>query len=172
MVIGLNIQRVYLVIGKQSVHFTDPIQMVDLLLRQNAVKPIAFNHFLSIDNDSAHTNITPYCHPPEKQEYHGGPGVIGYDIAGPEAPFPPLLFTGAYALAAKMGLKTTVHAGESEGPERIWEAIDGQRSVDQIVDQVCDTFDVKRRRAQKDVLKFLRSLQRQELIQSLDGGQR
>jgi len=60
----------------------------------------------------------------EKQEYHGGVGVIGYDIAGPEAPFPPLLFGEAYALATRMGLRKTVHAGESEGPERIWEAIE------------------------------------------------
>ena len=60
----------------------------------------------------------------EKEEYHRGVGVIGFDIAGPESPFPPLLFTEAYALAHKMGLRKTVHAGESEGPERIWEALE------------------------------------------------
>ncbi|MFO7655311.1 MAG: adenosine deaminase [Candidatus Krumholzibacteriia bacterium] len=60
----------------------------------------------------------------EKEEFHGGVGVVGFDIAGPEAPFPPLLFSGAYALADQMGLRKTVHAGESEGPERIWEALD------------------------------------------------
>ncbi len=60
----------------------------------------------------------------EKEEYHAGVGVIGFDIAGPEAAFPPLLFTDAYKLATQMGLRTTVHAGESEGPERVWEAIE------------------------------------------------
>ncbi len=60
----------------------------------------------------------------EKEEYHSGVGVVGFDIAGPESPFPPLLFTDSYALAHKMGLRKTVHAGESEGPERIWEAIE------------------------------------------------
>ena len=60
----------------------------------------------------------------EKEEFHDGVGVIGFDIAGHEAPFPPLLFKDAYALAAQMGLKRTAHAGESEGPERIWEALD------------------------------------------------
>ncbi len=60
----------------------------------------------------------------EKEEYHAGVGVCGFDIAGPEAPFPPILFREAYALAHRMGLKCTVHAGESEGPERIWEALD------------------------------------------------
>ncbi|MBU8870242.1 MAG: adenosine deaminase [Gemmatimonadales bacterium] len=60
----------------------------------------------------------------EKEEFHDGIGVIGFDIAGHEAPFPPLLFENAYDLAARMGLKKTAHAGESEGPERIWEALD------------------------------------------------
>ncbi len=60
----------------------------------------------------------------EREEFHDGVGVIGFDIAGHEAPFPPVLFTEAYALAAGMGLKRTAHAGESEGPERIWEALD------------------------------------------------
>ena len=60
----------------------------------------------------------------EKEDYHDGVGVIGFDIAGHEAPFPPVLFTVAYSLAGKMGLKKTVHAGESVGPERIWEAIE------------------------------------------------
>ncbi len=60
----------------------------------------------------------------EKEEYHAGVGVIGFDIAGHEAPFPPLLFRDAYSLAAEMGLKKTAHAGESEGANRIWEALD------------------------------------------------
>ncbi|MCP4292516.1 MAG: adenosine deaminase [bacterium] len=60
----------------------------------------------------------------EKEEFHNGCGVVGFDIAGHEAPFPPLLFKDAYSLASKMGLMKTAHAGESEGPERIWEALD------------------------------------------------
>ncbi len=60
----------------------------------------------------------------EKEEFHNGVGVIGFDIAGHEAPFPPILFENAYALAGQMGLKKTAHAGESEGPEKIWEALD------------------------------------------------
>jgi len=60
----------------------------------------------------------------EKEEYHSNVGVVGFDIAGPEAPFPPLLFKDSYLLAKQMGLGLTVHAGESEGPQRIWEALD------------------------------------------------
>jgi adenosine deaminase len=60
----------------------------------------------------------------EKEEFHGGPGVVGFDIAGPEPAFPPILFAKAYELAGKMGLGLTVHAGEATGPERIWEAVE------------------------------------------------
>ena len=60
----------------------------------------------------------------EKAEWHNGPGVIGFDIAGAEPPFPPILFAKAYELAGKMGLGTTVHAGEATGPERVWEAVE------------------------------------------------
>lgn len=60
----------------------------------------------------------------EKAEFHAGPGVIGFDIAGAEPPFPPVLFVKAYELADKMGLGKTVHAGEAAGPERVWEAVD------------------------------------------------
>jgi adenosine deaminase len=60
----------------------------------------------------------------EREDFHSQLGVIGFDIAGAERPFPPVLFTEAYELAAKMGLHATVHVGEDEGPQRIWEAID------------------------------------------------
>jgi len=60
----------------------------------------------------------------EMEAYHAGVGVVGFDIAGHEAPFPPVLFTEAYELATRMGLKKTAHAGESEGPERIWDALE------------------------------------------------
>jgi len=60
----------------------------------------------------------------ENAEYHNGPGVIGFDIAGAEPPFPPILFVKAYELASRMGLGLTVHAGEAAGPERVWEAVD------------------------------------------------
>jgi len=60
----------------------------------------------------------------EREDFHSRVGVVGFDIAGPEAPFPPVLFRKAYDLAGTMGLRKTAHAGESEGPERIWEALD------------------------------------------------
>ncbi|HWP34653.1 MAG TPA: adenosine deaminase [Thermodesulfobacteriota bacterium] len=60
----------------------------------------------------------------DAQQYHEGVGVVGFDIAGPELGFPPRLFREAYRLAARAGLGLTAHAGESGGPEHIWQAID------------------------------------------------
>jgi adenosine deaminase len=60
----------------------------------------------------------------DAQRFHENVGVIGLDIAGPERGFPPRLFREAYRLAAVGGLGLTAHAGESGGPEYVWEAID------------------------------------------------
>lgn len=60
----------------------------------------------------------------EMAVYHSTPGVVGFDIAGAERPFPPILFREAYALARRMGLRLTAHAGEDTGPENVWQAVD------------------------------------------------
>jgi len=51
-------------------------------------------------------------------------GVVGFDIAGAENGFPPILFKEAYQFASRLQLGLTVHAGEAAGPEYIWQAID------------------------------------------------
>ena len=60
----------------------------------------------------------------EAQHLHERSGVVGFDLAGAERGNPPHLFREAYMIARRGGLGLTVHAGEDEGPERIWEAID------------------------------------------------
>jgi adenosine deaminase len=60
----------------------------------------------------------------EAQHLHRRCGVVGFDLAGAERGNPPQLFRDAYDIARKGGLGLTVHAGEDEGPARIWEAID------------------------------------------------
>jgi len=60
----------------------------------------------------------------ELAHYHQSPGVVGFDIAGAERPFPPVLFREAYALARQMGFRLTAHAGEDSGPENVWSAIE------------------------------------------------
>lgn len=60
----------------------------------------------------------------ESQQLHDLSGVIGFDLAGAERGNPPRLFADAYEIARKGGLGLTIHVGEDEGPEKIWEAID------------------------------------------------
>ena len=60
----------------------------------------------------------------ELAQYHNGPAVVGFDIAGAERPFPPLLFQEAYSLARRMGFRLTAHAGEDSGPRFVWSAVD------------------------------------------------
>jgi adenosine deaminase len=60
----------------------------------------------------------------EAQHLHKRSGVVGFDLAGAERGNPPRLFREAYEIARLGGLGLTVHAGEDEGPRRIWEAVD------------------------------------------------
>lgn len=50
-------------------------------------------------------------------------GVVGFDIAGPEAGFPPSRHLEAFRLLRRENFPFTIHAGEAAGPESIWEAL-------------------------------------------------
>lgn len=60
----------------------------------------------------------------EAQYLHDRTGVIGFDLAGAERGNPPRLFKDAYEIARRGRLGLTVHVGEDEGPECIWQAIE------------------------------------------------
>ncbi|MDT8381701.1 MAG: adenosine deaminase [Brevefilum sp.] len=49
--------------------------------------------------------------------------IVGLDLAGDEANYPPELFISHYRKARDAGWGITVHAGESAGPESVWHAI-------------------------------------------------
>jgi adenosine deaminase/aminodeoxyfutalosine deaminase len=49
--------------------------------------------------------------------------VVGFGIGGDERQGPPELFKAVYARAADHGLHLTAHAGENDGPESIWGAL-------------------------------------------------
>ena len=53
---------------------------------------------------------------------HQGQGVIGFDLAGPEAGHPPADHGQALALAREAGLPLTLHAGEADAGERVLQA--------------------------------------------------
>ncbi len=51
----------------------------------------------------------------------------------------------------------------------IWSAIDGVRTIEEIVDHICRTFDVSQWKANRDVHRFITSLLRHELVQERSG---
>ncbi len=52
-----------------------------------------------------------------------GDGVVGFDLAGPEAGFPADDHLPACHYAREAGLGLTIHAGEGDGPASIWRAL-------------------------------------------------
>ena len=54
---------------------------------------------------------------------HRDRGVVGFDIAGPEAGYPPTRHLDAFQLIARENFHFTIHAGEGFGLPSIWEAL-------------------------------------------------
>ncbi|OLF04625.1 adenosine deaminase [Actinophytocola xinjiangensis] len=54
---------------------------------------------------------------------HRDSGVVGFDIAGPEAGFPPTRNLDAFEYLRQQNMHFTIHAGEAFGLPSIWEAI-------------------------------------------------
>ncbi|MEQ6903213.1 adenosine deaminase [Nocardioides sp. YIM 152588] len=50
-------------------------------------------------------------------------GVVGFDIAGPEAGYPPTRFLDAFEYVRRENGHVTIHAGEAFGLPSIWEAV-------------------------------------------------
>jgi adenosine deaminase len=50
-------------------------------------------------------------------------GVVGFDIAGAEAGFPPTRHLDAFEHVRRENFHLTIHAGEAFGPRSIWEAL-------------------------------------------------
>jgi adenosine deaminase len=54
---------------------------------------------------------------------HRGNGVVGFDIAGAEAGWPPSRHLDAFQYVHRENFHTTIHAGEGFGLPSIWEAV-------------------------------------------------
>jgi adenosine deaminase len=50
-------------------------------------------------------------------------GLVALDLAGDEKRFPAGLFSEHFRLSRDAGLRTTIHAGEADGPHSVWSAI-------------------------------------------------
>jgi len=73
---------------------------------------------------------------------------IGVDLAGNESEFPCRMFTSAFQKAVRASLPVTVHAGESAGPENVWDAIDllGARRIGHGITSIADAELIRRLR--------------------------
>ena len=47
----------------------------------------------------------------------------------------------------------------------IWQALDGTRTVEEVIDHIHQCFDVDRRTAEKDVLRFVKELVTREMVE-------
>ncbi len=52
----------------------------------------------------------------------------------------------------------------NEVATKIWQAIDGQRKVSDIIKHILDSFEVKKEEAEKDTLEFLKGLAEKKII--------
>ena len=50
-------------------------------------------------------------------------GVVAVDLAGAEALFPTKNFAKEFQLAHSLNIPITIHAGEADGPESVWDAL-------------------------------------------------
>jgi adenosine deaminase len=80
-------------------------------------------------------------------------GVVGFDIAGEEAGYPPTRHLDAFQYIHRENFHSTIHAGEAYGPPSIWEAVQfcgaerlghGVRIVDDITTREDGTYDLGR----------------------------
>jgi aminodeoxyfutalosine deaminase len=54
---------------------------------------------------------------------HDVPGLVGFGVGGSERGFPRSMFADPFARARAAGLHAVPHAGETTGPETVWDAL-------------------------------------------------
>lgn len=64
------------------------------------------------------------CHQELQALLRAKDNIVGLDLAGDEKGFPAINFKPHFTLARDAGWNITVHAGEADGPQSIWQAID------------------------------------------------
>jgi aminodeoxyfutalosine deaminase len=55
---------------------------------------------------------------------HDVPGLIGFGLGGAERGFPRSMFRDQFDQARAAGLRSVPHAGETTGPESVWDALE------------------------------------------------
>lgn len=64
------------------------------------------------------------CHQELQALLRAKDDIVALDLAGDEKGFPAIRFKEHFKLARDAGWKITVHAGEADGPQSIWQAIE------------------------------------------------
>ncbi|HUF06921.1 MAG TPA: adenosine deaminase [Candidatus Binatia bacterium] len=94
------------------------VAMLDGLRRGSEGRPIMTGLILSAMRQAAKS-----VEIAELAVRHRDGGVVGFDIAGPEAGYPPTRHLDAFNLIAHENFHFTIHAGEGFGLPSIWEAL-------------------------------------------------
>ncbi|HSJ00010.1 MAG TPA: adenosine deaminase, partial [Patescibacteria group bacterium] len=94
------------------------IAMLDGLRRGAEGRPIAVGLIITAMRQAARS-----VEIAELAIRHRDAGVVGFDIAGPEAGYPPTRHLDAFHLIARENFHFTIHAGEGFGLPSIWEAL-------------------------------------------------
>jgi adenosine deaminase len=94
------------------------VAMLDGLRRGSEGRPITTGLILSAMRQAAKS-----VEIAELAVRHRDGGVVGFDIAGPEAGYPPTRHLDAFNLIAHENFHFTIHAGEGFGLPSIWEAL-------------------------------------------------
>ncbi len=86
--------------------------------RGTAEHPIVIGTLVTAMRHAAHSREVA-----ELAMRHRDAGVVGFDIAGAEAGFPPTRHLDAFQLIQRENSHITIHAGEAFGLKSIWEAL-------------------------------------------------
>jgi adenosine deaminase len=92
--------------------------MLDGLRRGSEGRPIAVGLIVTAMRQAANS-----IEIAELAVRHRDHGVVGFDIAGPEAGYPPTRHLDAFHHIARENFHFTIHAGEGFGLPSIWEAL-------------------------------------------------
>lgn len=85
---------------------------------------------------------------------HAGDGLIGFNLGGMERGYPASRHAAAIARARQAGLRVSLHAGETDGPASIWDALTaGAERIGHGVTSVADPRLVEHLVAERVVLE-------------------
>ena len=111
-----------------EVRFAPELHTSGGLTLEEVVAAVA-DGFASVDGIRVGTLVTAMRHAARSEEIAAlaiswrDRGVVGYDIAGAEAGYPPTRHLAAFESLAQANMHVTIHAGEAFGLPSIWQAL-------------------------------------------------